>query len=473
MPRTPKYSLYLVLVTIVLTCACGTESNNTPAAAQTFPVVVFSDFHFNPLDQPSLCSSLASANVAAWQGLLEGPTALPAWHSDTNYPLLVLALSDIKRNLGNSPMVIFAGDLLVHQIANLYYQDCKGLTPEQEPSPQDVLDMQAFANKTATFVMQQVRASMGTVPVMFVVGNNDSYTGAGPDSTFLSANVASYYANFIQGSPADYPAFYNTFTAGGYYAVQPLGTNLKIVALNSNLFAAPYPPGVPTDAGAAYAELNWLDDTLASAQAAGQKVWLLLHVPPGANTVAIANGPSQITAKEASTTPVMMWEQDYQQSFLQILEKYPGALTLNLGGHTHRDEFRILSSTEVLHIVPSISPYLGNDPAFEIYTVGQTTLAPTDYRSLNYNLATQPPHFTDYYTFSTAYSMTAPLDSAMERLYPELRTNSTKRAMYMGNYNSGNNSGSWNPITDTNWPIFACGIGVMAQTDYTDCVNSY
>ena len=37
--------------------------------------------------------------------------------------------------------------------------------------------MQAFANKTALFVMQQVRASLGNVPVMFVVGNNDSYTG--------------------------------------------------------------------------------------------------------------------------------------------------------------------------------------------------------------------------------------------------------------------------------------------------------
>jgi hypothetical protein len=170
----------------------------------------------------------------------------------------------------------------------LFYANCKGITTGT-PSAQDVADMQAFADKTAVFVMQQVRASVGNIPVMFVVGNNDSYTGLGPDSTFLANTVGPYYTNFVNGTAADYPEFFNTFASGGYYSAEPLGTNMKVISLNTNVFAVPPPiPGLPSNDSAAYAELAWLDTTLGSAQAAGQKVWLLMHVPPGADTCSSA-----------------------------------------------------------------------------------------------------------------------------------------------------------------------------------------
>jgi sphingomyelin phosphodiesterase acid-like 3 len=474
---------FLLLVTVCLNCGCGSSPRtNNPATAATFPAVVFSDVHFNPLDTPAQCQALAAADVSNWAGMLQASsTTLPKWHEDTNYRLFVLALANIKQNLGRSPVAIFAGDLLVHKISTLYYQNCAGLTGQQTPSAQDVANMQAFANKTAIFVMQQVRASLGNIPVMFVVGNNDSYTGLGPDSIFLANTVETYYTNFLNGTPADYPEFFNSFTAGGYYSAEPMGTNLKVISLNTNLFAVPPPiPGLPSNINAAYAELAWLDSTLASAQAAGQKVWLLMHVPPGADTCStaenLAAGGSLTTANA-----VMMWVPAYQDSFLQILAKYPGMITLTLGGHTHRDEFRILTSEDVLDIAPSISPYLGNDPAFEVYTFTEGTFIPTDYQSLNYDLPTAPAQFDSYYTFSTTYATQGPLDSSLEQLYPQLLTNSTKQTLYMGQYNSGNNgqysSGgtptNWNPVSSTNWPVFACGVGKMAEADFIDCVNAY
>jgi hypothetical protein len=75
--------------------------------------------------------------------------------------------------------------------------------------------------------------------------------------------------------------------------------------------------------------------------------------------------------------------------------------------------------------------------------------------------------------------MQGPLDSSLAQLYPALVTNNAKQALYIGQYNSGNNSPNpntntnWNPITNENWPVFACGIGKMAQLDFEDCVNSY
>jgi hypothetical protein len=101
-----------------------------------------------------------------------------------------------------------------------------------------------------------------------------------------------------------------------------------------------------------------------------------------------------------------------------------------------------------------------------------------DYRSLNYDLATLPAQFTNYYTFSTAFSLSAPLDTSLAQLYPELATDSAKQALYIGQFTSGNASvnpatmAAWNIITPATWPVFRCGMGNMLQQDIVACVNS-
>jgi hypothetical protein len=147
----------------------------------------------------------------------------------------------------------------------------------------------------------------------------------------------------------------------------------------------------------------------------------------------------------------------------------------------------------VLDEVPAITPCFGENPAFKIFTLTGNTLTPTDYTSLNFDLAAspQPTQFNSYYTFSTAYSLRGPLNASLLQLYPQLENDilltktqpKAQQALYIGQYNSGNatlqNPNSqppgapWNPITNTNWPVFACGIGKMAQLDFEDCVNSY
>lgn len=438
---------------------CGSVTYTDPGA---YPVVVFSDIHFNPFDDPTLCPALDAADATAWPAILEGSrtsTAPAPWTKDTNYSLLKLALSGIKQNIGASPVVIFTGDLLGHNFPGYYRTNCGNSDPAA---------MKAFSIKTAIFVMQQVRASVGNVPVMFVVGNSDSYLGLGPDSTFLAGTVQSYYANFLNGSSAGFPAFFKSFSSGGYYSVDPM-PGLKVIGLNTNPFAPPY-PGFPSADTAVYAELAWLDATLASAQAAYQKVWLLMHIPPGADTYTsagnFANGP-------LTNTLAMMWVPEYQDAFLRILAKYPGVVTMTLAAHTHRDEFRIMSPTQTLDITPSISPFFGNNPAFKIFSFEAGTFTPVDFRSINYDLGTLPAQFSSYYTFSQTYSLQGRLDSSFAKLSPELVTDSAKRSSYIDHYNSGNNSGSANPITPTNWPVFACGITNMAKSDFIRCVNSY
>lgn len=468
--RTARFfGLILVLILQLQLVACGGNGGPNPAN-NNFPVVVFSDVHFNPFYDPSLFPALVSADAGEWESIFKASSisAPSVWGGDTNYPLLALALSSIRQNLGASPLIIYTGDILGHNFPQTFFKLYGSQNP---PSAADVAAMKAFTDKTVAFFMEQVRSSVGNIPVMFAVGNSDSYTGLGPDSSFLSDTAELYYTDFLNGT-VDHQAFLSTFTSGGYYSAELPGTNLMVIGLNTFEFS---PFFGDTASSAVTAELAWFDSTLASAQARGKKVWLLMHVPPGADKYSTAQS---VDSNGHITSATMMWNQDYQTSFLQILSKYPGVITLTLAAHTHMDEYRIMSSSDVLEITPAIAPYFGNNPAFRVFTFSHDTFKPTDYRSLNYDLATNPEQFNSYYTYSKAYSKRGLLNNSLAQLLPVLVTNSAKQALYRGHYFSGHNytipvTNTFNPITDTTWPVYWCGIGKMEQQELIDCVNSY
>ena len=77
-------------------------------------MLVFSDVHFNPLYDGTLCASLDAADASKWQAILEGSlvTTLPAYGADTNYLLFKRALSSISQNLEGCQVIVCSGDLL-------------------------------------------------------------------------------------------------------------------------------------------------------------------------------------------------------------------------------------------------------------------------------------------------------------------------------------------------------------------------
>jgi hypothetical protein len=457
---------------------CGGASS---AANGDIPILVFSDVHFQPFINPllpnnkpnpatwlaniALVTQLDAADVSQWPAIFGGAANATnntpsAPGTDTNYALLSLALTSINQNLGTSPVVLFTGDFLGHGVDQLY--------PLYSANKSSA-DASAFVDKTLTFVLQQIRAACGDVPVLFAVGNCDSYTGYGPDSTFLANNAAQLYSTLLSGA-AEEQDFLSTFTAGGYYAAEPQGKNLMVISLNT----MPFSPLVQTsgdasetDEAAVDAELAWFDSKLAAAQAAGQYVWLLMHAPPGADEATTANS---ITSSGHLAAATMMWETNYQATFMQILQKYPGVIAMTLAGHTHMDEYRIVLPNTLLEITPSISPCFTNNPAYKIFTLDRNTLAPVDFISINCDLSAKPAQFSNYYTFSKAYAMTNTMPAFLTGLYPALLTNSQLQTLYRSYYFSGNNSPS--PITDLKWPAYWAGIGIMWEQDLTNEVNS-
>jgi sphingomyelin phosphodiesterase acid-like 3 len=469
-----------VVVIVCLFFGCGGGNAPAPTATDDFKVVAFSDLHFNPFYDPSLYPALAAAEPSEWASIFQGSklTSASTWGTDSNYPLMQRALASVRQNIGESRVILFTGDLLGHYIPSTFYSlYCPRQDPPCSPSsptPAAIAAMEAFTDKTLSFVTAEIRSAAGNIPVEFAVGNIDSYTGYGPDATFLANNAESFYTQMLNSS-VDQQTFLNTFTSGGFYASQPLGAGLLVLGLNTN----PFSPLVNNQSEVT-TELTWLNTELASAQSAGQKVWLLMHIPPGADVgttttnAAKAGTPGKITP----ATTAMMWVQDYQTNFLELLAKYPGVVTLILGAHTHADEYRILSANNVLDQVPAISPCFGENPAFKIYTFAENGFVPEDYTSLNYDLAISPALFSTFYTFSTTYGMQGPLNSSLVQLYSQLVSDNATQGLYTYRYDSGNNSviphtqASWNPINSANWPIFACAISNIDEQDFINCVNS-
>jgi 3',5'-cyclic AMP phosphodiesterase CpdA len=463
-------------------CGCAKISNPTPTPTRTdssFPVLVFSDVHFQPFIDPfmsnntqintnseilqantDLVAQLFAADTSLWPAIFEGSLNVlnnipSAPGADTNYALLSLALASIKQNLGMCPAVIFTGDFLGHELDQLYSTYFPGINA--------AADATAFVDKTLTFVLQQIRTAVGTIPVYFALGNCDSYTGYGPDSTFLTSNAQQLYTLALNGAGNQQDVI-STIRNGGYYSVEPAGMNLMIVALNTFALS----PNMTVEQAMIPNQFAWFDAKLAEAKAAGKKVWLLMHAPPGA-VESITGGQPNDNGQIAAAT--MMWDDINQETFMGIIKKYPGVIAMSLAGHTHMDEFRLMSPGNALAITAGISPFFGNNPAYKIFTLDSLSLAPTDYSVVSYNLPATPSQFTNYYTFSQAYDRKGPLATSLAELFPALIASNAAQAQYKNAFYSGKTTG--NPITNLNWPVYWCGIGIMDQQEFFAAVNAF
>jgi sphingomyelin phosphodiesterase acid-like 3 len=474
MPRLSRRT-FLELASLAsagLIGGCG--GPNRIAGSDNFPVLVFSDVHFQPFIPPvppnapitttlaaniALVAQLDAADTSQWPAIFQGaanntPSAPGA---DTNYALLTLMLASIKQNLGTSPAVLFTGDFLGHGLGQLYPAYSVHKTADEAA---------AFVDKTLTFVLQQIRAAVGSIPVYFALGNCDSYTGYGPDGNFLANNAQQLYRLALNDAGNEQEVISNV-TNGGYYSVEPAGMDLMIIALNTIALS----PLVTANPTVIADQFKWFDAQLAQASAAGKKVWLLMHAPPGADegtTGEAANDNGQIT------TATMMWVDANQAKFMEIIEKYPGVITMSLAGHTHMDEFRLMSPGNPLAITAGISPVFGNNPAYKIFTLDRLSVAPADYSAVNCNLAITPSQFNSYYTFSQAYELEGSLATSFAELYPALLASNASKLQYQGAFTSGSAANNMvNPISSMNWPVYWCGIGYMDEQEFFTAVNAF
>jgi sphingomyelin phosphodiesterase acid-like 3 len=427
---------------------------SSTAVAPSTTVVAFSDVHFNPFFDPSLLGALEAAPESQWAAIFAGSgvTGPGQYGHTTNFVLLQRSIAAIQAQQPRPAVAIFAGDILVQDFSTFYY----ALTRTQDQAA-----MKAFALKTVTFVVHQVRAALGTTPVYFTLGNWDDYAGSfglQPDDPFLADTAALFFDDLLLGT-TDRLAFEATYRAGGYYAAELPGSSLVVLGINMGFLA----PQSTAGADAVTRELLWLDATLADVEASGKQAWLVMHAPPGGD---LATTGGNVDPQGHIAQPTMMLQAGPQQRLLEILASHRGALAAAFTGHTHMDEYRM--AVIALQGLPGITSDMGNAPAFKTFTVSGG-FALQDYVSWTLDLASPSASFQPSYDFSTAYGLPAPLGTSLAALFFELMTSPADRSGYQGRYGSGHAPSK--PITDLNWPVYWCGIAFMGSQGLADCVN--
>ena len=461
-------SLLLILILILgfsAGCRLGSSGFQT-TSSESF--VVITDIHFTPFYDPELFDDLVRAEAEDWAAIFSSSSAadLPSWGQETNYPLLVKTLDSAGLAVEGDQFILFLGDILAHEFRKQFFTFF---------GREDEEALKSFILKTVSFFIMQVRDRFETAPVIFVLGNNDSYAGdysivAG--GSFLDDTAELFYDILLEGS-TDPSGFLATYEEGGYYAVEPDGSEILFVCLNSIFFSINRPVGLQDGDDPGLKELDWLEQTLAKAAADGKRVWLLSHIPPGPD---IYWTVSQYMDRKGHISDVgMMWKKGYQDRFIKIIEKYQEIINITFCGHTHMEEYRMAQAngneSHLITIVnPAVTPLFGNNPAYRVFRMDADDWELLDYRTEAIDLKNHAPDYETLYIFSQAYGFMTSLTRALPALYSELFSDNFKEDNFRGFYYAGHNEAS--NINNLNWPAYRCAVGNIDPAGYISCVNS-
>ena len=310
-------------------------------------------------------------------------TDLSSWGQETNYPLLKRTLEAAGQSVGEGQAVIFDGDILAHKFPETFFQ----LYGEEDPEA-----LRSFVYKSMVFFSAQVRERLGNVPVMFTLGNNDSYAGdylLVPGGAFLTDTAELFYNTFLLGQ-ADWETYFSTYSTGGYFVAAPPGAKVLFVCLNSVLFSNHRSEECTDEAdNVPGRQLDWLEQVLEKARGNGKKVFLVTHIPTGMSIYSTVR--TYMDANGKISDAEVFWKESCQSRFLDICRRYASVIEAIFNGHTHMDEYRLIldrdgDAYKAAIVTPAVSPQYGNNPAFKVLTLRGEDWKPLDYRFVSCDL---------------------------------------------------------------------------------------
>jgi sphingomyelin phosphodiesterase acid-like 3 len=453
-------------------------SATLPAYAQkpkTEPILMLSDIHFDPFQNPTLVPQLVAAKVKDWPAILATPTTPAAQQayqqlqqtckakgSDTNYTLLTSSLAAEHAQQPAPLFITVSGDLMAHQF------DCRFKTLVPKGSEKDYSD---FASNTVAFVAQQLHATFAKTPIYFALGNNDSGckdyredTG----SSYLANDGKSFAAVVLdKANAADITTEFSAY--GDYKVALPApfkNTHLLVMQdiFESKRYTTCDGKDAP-DAGAA--QVAWLRSKLDEARTKHEHIWVMAHIPPGIDAY------STFTKKASAGScpfadPTQFLNSDL---FATALADYTDVVSLVLLGHTHMDEMRLYTANSGTgsipgKLVPSISPVDGNDPSFTVGTVDPARSMLVDYTVYAANNQTGiDTKWSPEYTYSTTFHQpdysAASLTAITNGFLADPGSKSPQSQAYESHYFVGGPSAGINlkaAALGMVWPIYACSL---------------
>lgn len=235
----------------------------------------------------------------------------------------------------------------------------------------------------------------GLGQVYSVVGNHDaapvnSFPPAAVDTTITSTwvydTLSSLWTSMIGNTAAA-----QVIADYGSYSVLDSTTGLRIISINTNLWYKQnfwlYEATMESDPSG---QLAWLASELEAAETAGERVWLMGHMPMGSSDAF----------------------HDQSEYFDQIIQRFDATISAVFNGHTHKDEFEIAYSdytnqdfttaSMVAYIAPALTPTSGH-PTFRVYSVDPDTFGILDFQVYYANISS--PTYQDGPTWELLYSV--------------------------------------------------------------------
>ena len=458
---------------VLLIVLLGLATEGMPArAAEPFGMVaVVSDIHFNPFATPDLAPKLADSEATEWPTILAAVNgeSFPARGQDTNQALLASALDALSERAGNADFVIVSGDLLAHRFEEVAAQ-VLGVSPISGV-------VRRLAAKTALYVAGALRTALPGRPIVIALGNNDSACGdykLEPGGDFLASLRDT--VRDLAGPDRVAQDFAQTYGAAGYYAMRhPTTAGTRILVVNDVLWSTNYRNACGADgATAAEAMMGWLERQLSDARAAGERVWLVHHIPIGIDDYATLQARGDLSCP-ARVTPFL--KEPFASRFLLLLQEYAGTIQAGFSGHTHQDSYRLVMDAGVAVAVEktaaSISPVFGNNPGFHLFDFDRQAGDMVDFSTwylanLDEAALTVPGEWRREYVFTQAYGEQTYSPAAVERVAQRMLEagpdNQPARTTFSRLYPV-----SHGEIPSQALPAYACAIGSIAPSAYTTC----
>ena len=460
-----------------------------PAAPHQAAVtaLMVSDIHFDPFHDPEQAKALAAAPPERWRAILEKPASAnqkeafdalqQTCHArgvDTPYTLFNSSLKAMRTQAGDAKFMTVSGDLIAHAFTCRYAK----VFPAAAPG-----DYEAFVVKTIDFVVGQLRAAFPGMPVYVSLGNNDSGCGdykldaggsflTGAGHAIAAALPASQRLEALkQLGPA------------GYYSIKMAAPmqDTRLIVVNDLVMSSKYTTcaGKP-DPAPAETELAWLKQQLDKAQAAGEKVWVMGHIPPGIDPYSTV---AKLRNVCAGKTPSEFLADD---KMADLLVDHAAAIRLGIFAHTHMDELRLLQpegdaaatggGNVAIKMVSSISPVDGNVPSFTIARVNPATAELVDYEVVKaanmtgVDEAGASAPWTLEYDYAKTYHQPEFTPAALKTLVGNFTTDkdatTAESQAYIRNYFVGDMSRELTPF----WPEYVCALDHYSAKGFAACV---
>lgn len=306
----------------LLACPAIVQSAEAPSNA----FLMVSDIHFNPMADRSLVADLNAADPTQWEAILERSklTRFSQYGQDTNWWLLRSALDQMRLTLPHPAFIMIPGDLLAHEFPQTY---------ATVAHDDDREHYRAFVLKTLHFLALEFRKRFGDTKILVTPGNNDEECG--DNSMEAHGRFLNDTAELARDSAEADRSFRKEWKALGIYNVpHPVVRGVRIISLNTAFFSYRYQPSSfsqgcePVASNAAHDLLVWLESSLAAAEQANEKVWLLFHIPPGIDGSAtiheyesLANENTAQPGAVCSKAVVPFWSPTWTSQFDSLLQK--------------------------------------------------------------------------------------------------------------------------------------------------------